>query len=80
VRVVLEMAGIPNVVAKIMGSNNKINNAKATLCALLALKGASKVVLPNKFTSRPIVSDSDSKIGSVVRKLRGIKDIASTNE
>ena len=41
-RVVLEMAGIPNVVAKIMGSSNKINNAKATMSALSALKGASK--------------------------------------
>jgi len=41
-RVVLEMAGVPNVVAKIMGSNNKINNAKATVYALFDLKGATK--------------------------------------
>lgn len=37
-RVVLEFAGVPNVVAKILGSNNKINNAKATILALTALK------------------------------------------
>jgi small subunit ribosomal protein S5 len=41
-RVVLEMAGVPNVVAKIMGSSNKINNAKATVRALFGLRGASK--------------------------------------
>jgi small subunit ribosomal protein S5 len=34
VRVVLELAGVPNAVAKILGSNSKINNAKATMQAL----------------------------------------------
>ncbi len=43
-RVVLEMAGVPNVTAKILGSNNKINNAKATVYALFDLKGAAKAV------------------------------------
>jgi len=38
VRVVLELAGVPNVVAKILGSNNKINNAKATMAALRGIK------------------------------------------
>ncbi|OGM01297.1 30S ribosomal protein S5 [Candidatus Uhrbacteria bacterium RIFOXYC2_FULL_47_19] len=38
VRVVLELAGVPNVVAKILGSNNKINNAKATMAALSSIK------------------------------------------
>jgi len=38
VRVVLELAGVPNVVSKILGSNNKINNAKATIAALQMLK------------------------------------------
>ncbi len=42
VRVVLEMAGVPNVTAKILGTNNKINNAKATVHALFDLKGATK--------------------------------------
>jgi len=42
VRVVLEMAGIPNVTAKILGTNNKINNAKATVLALFDLDGATK--------------------------------------
>lgn len=36
-RVVLELAGVPNIVAKALGSSNKINNAKATMEALQAL-------------------------------------------
>ena len=37
-RVVLELAGVPNAVSKLMGSKNKINNAKATFLALRALR------------------------------------------
>ena len=40
VRVVLELAGVPNAVAKILGSNNKINNAKASILALQQLRRA----------------------------------------
>ncbi len=38
VRVILELAGVPNAVSKVMGSNNKINNAKAVMSALKALR------------------------------------------
>jgi len=38
VRTVLELAGYKNVVAKIYGSNNKINNVKATFQAFEELK------------------------------------------
>lgn len=34
IREVLEMAGIPNIVAKMMGTNNKVTNVKATMKAL----------------------------------------------
>ena len=37
VRVVLELAGVPNAVSKILGGNNKINNARATMAALKRL-------------------------------------------
>jgi len=37
-RIVLELAGIPNAVSKLLGAKNKINNAKATFLALRALK------------------------------------------
>ena len=33
-RTVLELAGVPNVVGKILGSNSKINNSRATIKAL----------------------------------------------
>jgi len=38
VRIVLELAGVPNVVSKILGSGNKINNVKATFAALRKLR------------------------------------------
>lgn len=41
VRVVLELAGVPNVSAKILGGKNKLNNAKATLAALKQLARAA---------------------------------------
>jgi len=38
VRAVLELAGIKNVVSKMIGSKNKVNNVKATIQALEKLK------------------------------------------
>lgn len=38
VRSVLDLAGVPNVVAKILGSRNKINNVQATIQALASLR------------------------------------------
>lgn len=38
VRSVLELAGVPNVTSKVLGSKNKINNVKATFVALKMLK------------------------------------------
>ena len=34
-RIVLELAGVPNVVGKMLGSKNKINNLRATVLALM---------------------------------------------
>lgn len=42
VRMVLELAGVPNVVSKILGSSNKINNVKATFAALKKLRASEK--------------------------------------
>lgn len=38
VRMILELAGVPNVSSKIFGSTNKVNNAKTTLKALSSFK------------------------------------------
>ena len=43
VRTVLELAGVKDVVSKSLGSNTKINTARATLNALLAQKSANHV-------------------------------------
>jgi len=43
VRSVLELAGVPNAVGKILGSKNKINNSRATINALKKLKMKSKI-------------------------------------
>ena len=40
VRTLLEAAGVQNIMAKQLGSNNLLNNARATICALEALKTA----------------------------------------
>lgn len=37
-RIVLQMAGVPNIVSKMLGSKNKINNVKATFKALEMLR------------------------------------------
>lgn len=38
VRVILELAGVKNITAKILGGKNKINNARCTLAALASLR------------------------------------------
>lgn len=43
IRVVLELAGVPNAVSKIIGGANKINLAKATFAALSQLQKAAPV-------------------------------------
>ncbi|MDO8425386.1 MAG: 30S ribosomal protein S5 [bacterium] len=42
VRLVLDLAGVPNVVAKILGSTNKVSNARATMDALAALRARGR--------------------------------------
>ncbi len=41
-RAILELAGINNVTSKVLGTNNKINNARCTLAALASLRIAEK--------------------------------------
>ena len=43
VRIVLEVAGVKNVIAKQLGSNNLLNNARATICALSNLTTKDEV-------------------------------------
>jgi len=43
VRIVLEVAGVKNIIAKQLGSNNLLNNARATICGLNELTTKSEV-------------------------------------
>ena len=43
VRIVLEVAGVKNVIAKQLGSNNLLNNARASVCALNNLTTHSQI-------------------------------------
>jgi small subunit ribosomal protein S5 len=43
VRIVLEVAGVKNIIAKQLGSNNLLNNARASICALNNLTTKSQV-------------------------------------
>lgn len=43
VRIVLEVAGVKNVIAKQLGSNNLLNNARAAICALDNLTTKSQI-------------------------------------
>lgn len=72
VRVVLELAGVPNVVGKIMGTNNKINNVKALLVAVsmfkpAAIKAARKKLmkaekaLPKPVNEKPAPAENDKQ-------------------
>lgn len=45
VRTVLELAGVKNILAKQLGSNNPLNNARAAINALEALRTFSEVAL-----------------------------------
>lgn len=41
-RVILELAGVKNITSKLLGSNNKINNARCTIKALASLRTSEK--------------------------------------
>lgn len=49
VRTVLEVAGIKNVIAKQLGSNNLLNNAQASICALKNLTTKSEIEKKRNF-------------------------------
>jgi len=52
VRTVLEVAGIKNVIAKQLGSNNLLNNARASIVALETLRTKSQTVKKRDLTSK----------------------------
>lgn len=63
VRIVLELAGIENIVSKIFGTGNKINNIRATIQALSVLKKSKfgkKEKKEEKIEAKPSEEKSDN--------------------
>jgi small subunit ribosomal protein S5 len=58
-RVILEFAGVPNAVSKILNSNNKINIASATLKAIKNLRSIESK--PAKESKKEVKPENDSK-------------------
>ncbi len=59
VRAVLELAGYENMLSKIIGSNNKLNNALTTIKALLSYKHADFF---NKVVTDPVVDEDEEEV------------------
>jgi small subunit ribosomal protein S5 len=62
VRIILELAGVKNISSKILGTNNKINNARCTIEALRKLKNVEdKKPSPGKDKSAADKDSHDNK-------------------
>lgn len=60
-RIILELAGIKDVVAKILGTNNKVNNAKATIKALDSF-------VPQAVAAAKAIKKADPAPAEVIKK------------
>lgn len=65
VRIVLELAGIKNITSKILGTNNKVNNAK---CVIEALKMLKKVERREKKQENKVAEKNNSKDNKIENK------------
>ena len=55
VRIVLELAGIKNILSKQLGSNNPLNNARATITALKSLDTLEQVIEKRQISFEQLV-------------------------
>ena len=62
VRTICELAGIPNITAKILGSNNKINNVKVTIEALNSFKVDKKKDKEEKKQEKTVKKENKEKV------------------
>ena len=81
VRVVLELAGFENVLSKIMWSNNKLNNAMATIKALSSYKHADhfnkRVVAKAKREDTEEKEEHTKEVATVVKEIQAKQALAS---
>lgn len=75
-RTVLELAGIRDVVAKILGTNNKVNNAKATVKALNSFvpQAVAAAKNSNKLKTNAVAKTSDKKATQVKKQVKNTKE------
>ena len=74
IRSVLELAGYSNILSKMIGSNNKLNNALATILALASYKHA------DYFSSLRAVKAVEGKDEAEVKEEKSAKKVASKAE
>lgn len=74
IRSVLELAGYSNILSKMIGSNNKLNNALATILALASYKHA------DYFSSLRAVKATEEKDEAEVKEEKSAKKIAPKAE
>lgn len=77
-RAVLELAGFENVLSKIMGSNNKLNNALATIRALSSYKHAehfNKRVVEKAKHDTAEEAEQPKETASVVKEIQAKKAV-----
>lgn len=83
VRAVLELAGFENVLSKIMGSNNKLNNALCAIRALSTYKHANffnkRVVEKAKTETTEEKAENKEEVATVVKEIQA-KQLATENE
>lgn len=63
VRIVLELAGYSNILSKIIGSNNSLNNAIAVINALTSFKVSADKVQESKKLVKEVVEKKDDRRG-----------------
>jgi small subunit ribosomal protein S5 len=56
IRSVLDLVGVKNVLSKMIGSSNKVNNVMATYLALVAMRTKQQMESSKKVLERPVVA------------------------
>lgn len=83
IRSVLELAGYANILSKMVGSNNKLNNALATIRALSAYKHAdyfSSLKVAQAEEAAPSEEKTEVVVESAPKKAAPKKEVASEEE
>jgi small subunit ribosomal protein S5 len=74
VRILCELAGVQNITAKILGSNNKINIVKATILAFSSFKVVKKETNDKKDSEKKTNEKEQKSPESNKEEKKGIKD------